>query len=75
MSMKEYKHINCTCGGIIGIYNGNTLNCDKCGTEYQLHKLDYDVLLTNDKTGWIFPMRHYEAKQFDGRVVWRMFKE
>ena len=54
--MKEYKHINCECGGIIGMYNRKTFNCERCGIEFQLHKLNYDVLFPNDKTGWLFPM-------------------
>ena len=39
------------------MYNRNTFNCEKCGTEYQLYKLNYDVCWTNNKTGWIFPMK------------------
>lgn len=55
--MKDYKHIRCSCGGIIGMYNRNTFNCEQCNTEYQLYKLDYDVCKINDKTGWIFPVK------------------
>lgn len=55
--MKGYKHIKCKCGGIIGMYNRNTYNCERCGMEFQLYKLDYDICLPNDKTGWIFPMK------------------
>lgn len=29
--MKGYKHIKCKCGGIIGMYNRNTYNCERCG--------------------------------------------
>lgn len=54
--LKDYKHIKCECGGIIGMYSRNTFNCEICNTEYQLYKLEYDVCWTNNKTGWIFPM-------------------
>lgn len=62
MIYKDYKHIKCECGGTIGMYNRNTFNCEKCNKEYQLYKLDYDVCLTNDKTGWIFPMKFNGGK-------------
>ena len=55
--MKDYSHIKCSCGGIIGMYNRSTFNCERCNMEFQLHKLDYDVCLPNDKTGWLFPMK------------------
>ena len=32
-------------------------NCERCNKEFQLYKLDYDVCWTNNKTGWIFPMK------------------
>jgi len=56
ISVKNYKHIKCQCGGIIGMYNRENFTCEKCGKQYLLRKLHYDVCLTNDKTGWIFPM-------------------
>lgn len=54
----DYKHLFCECGGVIGMYDRKNFTCDKCGKEYQLCKLKYDVLMTNDKTGWQFPMIH-----------------
>ena len=54
--MKNYKHIKFKCGGIIGMYNRNNFTCERCDTEYKLHELNYDICLTNDKTGWIFPV-------------------
>ena len=54
--MKDYEHIKCKCGGIIGMYNRNNFACERCNAKYELHKLNYDVCLINDKTGWIFPM-------------------
>lgn len=38
------------------MYNRENFTCEKCGKQYLLRKLHYDVCLTNDKTGWIFPM-------------------
>ena len=55
-NMKDYEHIKCKCGGIIGMYNRNNFACERCNAKYELHKLNYDVCLINDKTGWIFPM-------------------
>lgn len=56
MIYEEYKHIKCSCGGIIGIYSRYKCTCNKCNKEYQLRKLNYDALISNEKTGWIFPM-------------------
>lgn len=50
-----YRHMRCKCGGIIGMYNRENFTCDKCGMIYFIHG-NYDILLTNEKTGWIFPM-------------------
>lgn len=60
--MKNYKHIKCKCGGVIGMYNRNNFTCDKCNAKYELHKLNYDFCMTNDKTGCIFPMIYLEQK-------------
>lgn len=54
---REYEHVRCACGGVIGCYNRNNFKCDKCYTEYELFTLIYDHLEINDKTGWIFPMK------------------
>lgn len=55
--INKYKHINCDeCGGVIGIFDRNNLTCEKCGKQFELHRMNYDRLLINDKTGWIFPM-------------------
>lgn len=59
----NYKHIKCKCGGIIGVYNRNTLTCERCHKEFQFYKLDYDVCLTNEKTGWVFPMKLKEGDE------------
>lgn len=55
--MRNYRHIKCKCGGVIGMYNKNTFNCEQCNKEYQLDEIDYDICLINDKTGWIFPVK------------------
>lgn len=38
------------------MYNRNNFACERCNAKYELHKLNYDVCLINDKIGWIFPM-------------------
>lgn len=53
----RYDHVKCKCGGIIGMFNRSTFNCERCGEEYPLYKLDYDVCWPNVKTGWIFPVK------------------
>lgn len=62
MEQKGYEHIRCECGGIIGMYNRSTFNCEQCDKEFQLYKLDYDTCLINDKTGWIFPVKFNKGK-------------
>ena len=59
--MKEYNYIKCSCGGTIGMYNRDIFNCERCSTEFKLYNLDYDICLTNDKTGWIFPMKRKDS--------------
>ena len=54
--MKGYEHIKCECGGIIGMYDNKNFTCERCKKEYLLYELEYDVCLSNDKTGWVFPM-------------------
>lgn len=54
--MKGYRHVRCSCGGVIGMFNKKDFTCEKCNKEYPLYELKYDICLTNDKTGWIFPM-------------------
>lgn len=54
--MKGYKHLKCSCGGIIGMYDREKFTCERCNKEYPLYKQKYDICLINDKTGWIFPM-------------------
>ena len=58
MIYDEYTHMKCNCGGIIGMRDAKNFSCDKCGEiYYNGHKgNEYDELMTNDKTGWIFPM-------------------
>lgn len=51
----EYTHMKCNCGGIIGMRDRENFSCDKCGKVYRIGS-EYDVLMTNEKTGWIFPM-------------------
>ena len=53
----DFNYLYCTCGGTIGMYDRENFNCEKCGNTYLLYQLDFDFLLTNDKTGWIFPVK------------------
>ena len=59
---QKYTHVRCECGGIIGFRSGRDFVCDKCDKEYWAHELDYDVIMSNDKTGWIFPMKVKEVE-------------
>lgn len=52
----NYKHLECQCGGVIGMYDNRGFSCEKCGKEYSIRKLEYDTCLINNKTGWIFPV-------------------
>lgn len=53
----NYSHIMCgKCGGIIQLFNDMRFECQECGEEFALSGNDYDILMVNDKTGWIFPM-------------------
>ena len=58
----DYEHIRCKCGGVIGMYNRNTFNCESCNKEFQMHELDFDRCSVNIKTGWIFPVKNVETK-------------
>lgn len=62
MLYEKIKFIRCCCGGIIGMYNRQDFTCETCGKEYQLHKLNYDRCMINDKTGWIFPIIETEIQ-------------
>ena len=54
----DFKYLQCTCGGIIGSHDKEIFTCAKCGNIYLLYQLiDYDFLITNDKTGCIFPVK------------------
>lgn len=53
----DYEHIRCKCGGVIGMYNRNTFNCESCNKEFQQYELDFDRCLINTMTGWIFPVK------------------
>lgn len=56
--MRDYEHIKCKCGGIIGSYDrGDTYTCEKCGSEYPIYKLEHNICHINPCTGWIFPMK------------------
>ena len=59
----ELNYIKCDhCGGIIGMYNRQVFTCEKCGKQFLLYSCDYDQLMINDKTGWIFPVLYKEVR-------------
>ena len=66
MIYNEYTHIKCKCGGIIGMRDAKNFSCDKCGEIYYIGHPpnEYDELLINDKTGWIFPI----LRRKDGQI-------
>lgn len=58
MTYDEYAHMKCKCGGIIGMRDEENFSCDRCGKIHYIGHTgnEYDELMVNDKTGWIFPM-------------------
>ena len=53
----NYSHVMCgKCGGVIQLFNDMTFRCQECGEKAYLCGSDYDILMKNEKTGWIFPM-------------------
>lgn len=56
----DYEHIKCRCGGTIGAYNRENFTCERCGKGYEPYQLEYDHILINDKTGWMFPVKNKE---------------
>ena len=64
----EYEHLRCDCGGIIqigGYHSSYNPICNDCGKLFTLHKLNYDRLLINDKTGWIFPVVDKKGENYE----------
>ena len=59
-----YKHLFCDCGGIIRAKDYYTGVCDDCGKEIDLSPLDYQRILYNEKTGWMFPVVDREDADF-----------
>lgn len=62
MSKKpNYTHIFCSCGGIIGDESGKAdtdmIRCNRCKKVYSIWKLDYDMMLFNENTGWMYPVK------------------
>lgn len=57
----DYEILKCDyCNGSIGIFEDNKCRCQDCRKEFTLHKLTYDRLEINSKTGWLFPVIHKE---------------
>ena len=52
----NYGHVICDkCFGVVRLINMEFI-CEKCGNQIALRGCDYDILVVNDKTGWIYPM-------------------
>ena len=58
MIYDEYAHMKCKCGGIIGMRDKEKFSCGRCGKIHYIGHTgnEYDELMINDKTGWVFPM-------------------
>lgn len=53
----DYSHVMCgKCGGVVQLLSDMTFQCRECGEEIALCWSDYDILMVNNKTGWMFPM-------------------
>ena len=53
----NYSHVICgRCWGVVQLCNDMIFRCQECGEEVPLCGGDYDILMKNEKTGWIFPM-------------------
>ena len=61
--LMRYKTIKCNCGGTIADWkHKDVYTCDRCMQEYPLYKLQYDILVPNRMTGWVFPCEMKEEK-------------
>lgn len=66
----DYEHIYCDyCNGTIGIFVSDTCSCQECGKIFSLHKLAYDRVMINDKTGWIFPVRDKKEELLEANQI------
>ena len=59
----DYEHLQCDCGGTIGMFDRNNFTCYVCSKRFALHRLNYDRLMINDVTGWIFPVKNMEENK------------
>lgn len=62
---KYYKHVRCTCGGVIGMYNKKNYTCGDCGAPMDPYIHFDKIMISGDKTGWAFPMIKKEMKEID----------
>lgn len=64
--LPDYEHIFCDeCGGVIGMRDRNSFECacDSCGSSVPLYKLNYDMVMINSMTGWVFPVKYRDKEQ------------
>lgn len=70
----DYELLKCDqCDGTIGSfdrltcynlgvdYTPDKFICNRCGKEFKIYRLKYDRLVSNDKTGWLFPALNKEV--------------
>lgn len=66
VNFPNYEHIFCSCGGIIGDESGKAdvdmIRCDRCEKVYPIWKLNYDQILVNSKTNWIYPVKRRQKQ-------------
>lgn len=61
--MMDYTFLYCDdCGGTIGVFDRRTFSCQDCGKQFDLRSTDYDRLLMNEVTGWVFPVLDESVK-------------
>lgn len=60
---QKYEHVKYECGGVIGMYNRKNFTCDRCGKSLYPSDVHFDMIMVNDKTGWVFPMIEKEKKE------------
>ena len=63
-----YKHIYCSCGGELYDKSGGRdphFTCMRCEKTYPKWKLEYDEILVNTMTGWIFPMIRRKKEELE----------
>ena len=59
----DTEFVTCSCGGLIindGHEQPGTFRCSKCRRIYMPQELEYDKIIVNHETGWVFPVKWKE---------------